>query len=282
VPSQYPQWAYQPLAAFAACEVPQGGEVRVVRGRAEIAGRERTIIVLDSPTLRDGQLRGLQQQMLPVGGELCELQNKLQKAKRRRQRKAVEAQIERALARRPAVGKLLRWELTQRRGRPGFWTLDWWVDPERFALLRDRQYGRRILATNRDGWATETVLQAYWGQGEAEQVFRQLKDPFFLALRPQYHWTDQKIEVHSFCCVVGYLLGALVRRHARSLGYSEGLSGLLEMLSGIRMVLRTEQTGRAGRPRVHWQREETDAAALKLYKSLVAATYELGPTSPIV
>ncbi|MHC4181082.1 MAG: IS1634 family transposase [Planctomycetota bacterium] len=282
VPSHYKEWAYQPLEAFGTCEVPHGGEVRVLRGQAEIAGRQRTIIVLDSPALRDGQLRGLQQQMLPVGGELSELQNKLRQAKRRRQRKAIEEQIQRALAQRPAVAKLMRWELTQRRRRPGFWTLDWWVDPETFALLRDRQYGRRVLATNRDGWATESVIQAYGGQGEAEQVFRQLKDPLFLALRPQYHWTDQKIQVHSFCCVVGYLLGALVRRHARSLGYTEGLSRLLEMLNGVRMVLRTEQTGRAGRPRVHWQREETDAAALALYKSLAAPKYELGPTSPSV
>ena len=88
-------------------------------------------------------------------------------------------------------------------------------------------------------------------------MFRQIKDPQFMALRPQYHWTDQKIEVHSFCCVVGYLLGALLRRHARRMGYTEGMAGLLEMLNGVRMVLRTAQSGRPGRPKVHWQREET-------------------------
>jgi hypothetical protein len=136
-----------------------------------------------------------------------------------------------------------------------------------------------MLATNRDGWATGEIVWAYWGQAEAELVFRETKNPEFLALRPQYHWTDQKIEVHSFCCVVGYLLAALVRRHARRMGYEQGIAALLGMLNGVRMVLRTECTGRPGRPRAHWQLEDTDADALRLYRSLVHSDYELGPTA---
>ena len=279
VPSQYKDWAYRPQAQFDTCEVPEVGEVHVLRGQAQVAGQQRTVIVLDSPTLRDGQLRGLQQQIQPVMWGLSRLSNTLALAKRRRRRGAIEGQVERILAKRPAVRKLIRWELTERGDRGGFWTLDWWVSAEAFAFLRDRQYGRRILATNREDWSTEAVIWAYWGQGEAELVFRQMKDPQFMALRPQYHWTDQKIEVHSFCCVVGYLLGALLRRHARRMGYTEGMGGLLEMLNGVRMVLRTAQSGRPGRPKVRWQREETDIEALRLYKSLVHPDYDLGPTA---
>lgn len=282
VPSHYKDWAYRPQEEFDTCEVPEVGEVRVLRGQAEVAGHRRTVIVLDSPTLRDGQLRGLQQQFQPVMWGLSRLRNTLLTAKRRRRRSAIEGQVERILAKRPAVGKLIRWELTEREGRPGLWTLDWWVSAEAFEFLRNRQYGRRILATNREGWSSEAVIWAYWGQGEAELVFRHMKDPHFMALRPQYHWTDQKIEVHSFCCVLGYLLGALLRRHARGRGYQEGLAGLLGMLNGIRMVLRTAHSGRPGRPKVHWQREETAPHALRLYQSLVHPKYELGPTTPYV
>jgi transposase len=280
VPSQHKDWAYRPAEEFQTCEVPEVGEVRVLRGQAEVAGRQRTLIVLDSPTLRDGQLRGLGQQIQPVMWALSRLRNTLLTAKRRRRRGVIAGQVERILAKRPAVGKLIRWELTERQGRRGFWTLDWWVNAEAFEFLRDRQYGRRMLTTNRDDWSSEAVIWAYWGQAEAELVFRQMKDPEFMALRPQYHWTDQKIEVHSFCCVVGYLLGALLRRHARRMGYPQGMAGLLEMLNGVRMVLRTAQSGRPGRPKVHWQREETDPDALRLYQSLVHPNYELGPTDP--
>ena len=147
-----------------------------------------------------------------------------------------------------------------------------------YRRLRDRVYGRRVLVSNRADWQSCDLIWAYWGQSEAELVFRQMKDPEFLALRPQYHWTDQKIEVHSFCSVIGYLLAALVRRHARQMGYTEGLNTLLEMLNELRSVLRSEVRRRVGRRRICWQSEETDAAAMKLYQSLVPAKYTLGTT----
>lgn len=278
-PSQQKDWAYRPLEEFATCEVQDVGQMRVLRGQAQIAGRQRTVVVLDSPTLRDGQMRGLQQQMQPVMKGLSGVQNALLTATRRRRRELIEAQVQGVLRKAPGVRKLIGYELAEREGQRGFWQLDWWLEAEAFSQLRDREYGRRMLATNRDGWATGEVVWAYWGQAEAELVFRETKNPEFLALRPQYHWTDQKIEVHSFCCVVGYLLAALVRRHARRMGYEHGLAALLAMLNGVRMVLRTECGGRPGRPRAHWQLEETDPDALRLYQSLVHSDYELGPTA---
>lgn len=280
VPSLHKDWAYRPLDEFTTCEVPDVGQLRTLRGQTVIAGRERTVVVLDSPTLRDGQLRGLQQQMLPVVRDLSHVQNALQTATRRRRRDVIERQIQRILSHARGVRKLICYELTERKGQRGFWKFDWWVDRDAYYDLRDRRYGRRILATNRRDWPTEEIIRAYWAQAEAELVFRQMKDPEFLALRPQYHWTDQKIEVHSFCCVVGYLLAALVRRHARRMGYKQGLAALLGMLNDVRVVLRTECSGRPGRPRVHWQIEETDPDALRLYQSLVHPDYELGPTPP--
>ena len=252
----------------------------VLRGRGAIAGRERTLVVLNSPTLRDGQMRGLQQQFGRVMFGLTNLQERLARARRRRGRAALDGQIERILRDVATIRKVLRYTLTERRGQPGYWDLDWWVDAEALAHLRDRVFGRRVLATNRHEWSTGEIVRAYWGQSEAELVFRQMKDPHFLAVRPQYHWTDQKIEVHSFCCVVGYLLAALMRRHARKLGYTEGMAKLLEMLTGIRAVLRTERRRRPGRPRIRWQLEEADKPALQLYRSLAAPAYEVGPTPP--
>jgi transposase len=278
-PSQHKDWAYLPLEEFTTCEIPDVGEMRVLRGRTQIAGRERTVVVLDSPTLRDGQLRGLQQQMQPVMKGLSAVQNSLLTATRRRRREVIERQVQGVLRKAPGVRKLIGYDLSEREGQPGFWRFEWWVDADAFTQLREREYGRRMLATNRDGWATGEVIWAYWGQAEAELVFRETKNPEFLALRPQYHWTDQKIEVHSFCCVVGYLLAALVRRHARRMGYEQGMAALLAMLNGVRMVLRTECSGRPGRPRAHWQLEETDPDALRLYRSLVHSDYELGPTA---
>jgi hypothetical protein len=208
------------------------------------------------------------------------LRQSLAQATRRRRAEVIQRQIERILRPVAQVRKLLRYELIERLRRDGFWELDWWVDGQALSELRDRVFGRRMLATDRQGWSAGQIVSAYWGQSEAELVFRQLKDPEFLALRPQYHWTDQKIQVHSFCCVLGYLLATLLRRTARQQGYTESLRKLLEMLNGIRAVLRTESAGRPGRPAVRWQLEQADPPALELYRHLVAPIYELGTTPP--
>lgn len=280
VPSHHKDWAHRPAGEFVACEIPEVGPMDLLRGQAIVAGRERTVVVLDSPTLRDGQMRGLQQQLGRVMFGLTNLRETLARAKRRRRRQVIERQIKRILRDVATVRKIVAWELVEREGHPGFWDFDWWVEAEALAYQRDRVFGRRMLATDRHEWSSGEIVWAYWGQSEAELVFRQMKDPHFLALRPQHHWTDQKIEVHSFCCVVGYLLAALLRRHARKLGYREGLPKLLEMLTDVRAVLRSERSGRAGRPRFSWQLEEVDPRASRLYRSLIDPAYQLGPTPP--
>jgi len=275
---QYTDYSSRPLDEFSDCFVPDVGAMKCLRTEAKVAGKQRTLIVLDSPSLRDGQLRGLNQQLRPILFELTHLEHSLANANRRRQGEQIERQIAKIL--KGALAKrLLRHELTENKQRNGYWEFDWWPDLDAYRWLRDRIYGRRVLVSNHADWKTGELIWAYWGQSEAELVFRQMKDPEFLALRPQHHWTDQKICVHSFCCVVGYLLAALIRRHARQMGYTEGLNALLEKLTELRIVLRSEVRNRIGRRRIHWQLEQSDAAAMKLYQSLVLPEYTLGTTS---
>ena len=278
-PGQYADYSTRSLDEFSSCLVPDVGQMKCLRTRAKVAGKERALIVLDSPSLRDGQLRGLNQQLQPVLFALTHLEHSLANANQRRRGEQIKRQITKilkgALARR-----LLRYKLTEDKQRSGYWQFDWWIDMDAYHWLRYRIYGRRVLVSNHADWRSCDLIWAYWGQSEAELVFRQMKDPKFLALRPQFHWTDQKICVHSFCCVVGYLLAALIRRHARQLGYTEGLNALLEELTELRIVLRSEVRSRVGRRRIHWQLEKTDAAAMKLYQSLVLPEYTLGTTSP--
>ncbi|MHC4800334.1 MAG: IS1634 family transposase [Planctomycetota bacterium] len=277
VPSHYPEWSQRDLGGFQTLQIPDAGELRCLRDQAEIAGKQRTLVVLDSPMLRAGQLRGLSQQLHPVMMRMTRLQQSLAQAKRRRRKELIEKQITR-FVKPAAVRRIVQYELRPRPGKEGYWDLDWWIDREAYQHLRDRVFGRRILVTNRDGWPTESVVCAYWGQSQAEHVFRNLKDPYHLALRPQFHWTDQKIQVHAFCCLVGYLLAALVRRTARQMGYAQGISQLLEMLNEIRIVLRTERRSGPGRPRIRWQLEENDPDATRLYETLVSPDHTLGTT----
>ena len=46
------------------------------------------------------------------------------------------------------------------------------------------------------------ILAAYRGQSEIEACFRLMNDWDYMHFRPVFHWTDQKIRVHAFYCML--------------------------------------------------------------------------------
>jgi transposase len=70
--------------------------------------------------------------------------------------------------------------------------------------------------TNHLDWTAEQVVTAYFGQQHIEQVFRGLKDGEWLGWGPMYQWTDQKIRIHAFYCMLGISLLQYVRGQAET------------------------------------------------------------------
>jgi transposase len=237
-------------AGLASVEVRPGEQVKSWRDRRVIWGAERTVVVYVSTQLRDGQIRGLRQHLGPRTTKLDELAATLANPRsRRRTREQLEREVDRILHGQ-YIRQVLRVELDER--APGRWTLTWRIDAEAYEELVEGYLGRRILITDRHDWSTAEILRAYRGQSDVEAAFKQLKDPFHLAVRPQYHWTDQKIAVHAWCCVLGYLLARLVHlRVAERIGDAGTLHTMMEDLGQIRRatVLRT-RPGKPGRPRI--------------------------------
>ena len=81
-------------------------------------------------------------------------------------------------------------------------------------LYRQR-LGRTLLITNRLDWSAEQVVAAYTGQQHIEQVFRGLKGGDWLHWGPMHHWTDSKIRIHAFYCLLGISLLNHVHRQAQ-------------------------------------------------------------------
>ena len=97
--------------------------------------------------------------------------------------------------------------------------------------------GRRILVTNRHGWSTEDIILAYRGQAKVEYAFRNLKNPYHCAVRPQFHWTDQKIRVHFLICVIAYMLSVAVYTKVRTqTKYPSNIQKLMDDLGNIRLA----------------------------------------------
>ena len=68
-------------------------------------------------------------------------------------------------------------------------------------------------------------------------MFRQLKDVDYLSVRPIFHWTDQKIKIHIFFCVLAYRLCCILNHELRSAGIEISFNKMLESLSEIKKVI---------------------------------------------
>ena len=235
----------------------------VYRTRRMVWGAERTLIVLVSPRLQQGQRRGVEQHLASAVRWLDALQATLSRGKQRRSRAAIEAHVAQRLR-----GQHLREILDVRvHGRDKTLTLTYTVDHAALDHLEREWLGRLVLMTDQHDWTTAEIIRAYRGQSVVEGVFRTLKDPLRLALRPQYHWTDQKLHVHAFLCVVAYLLATLVHHTAvRDADYAGSVDTLFEALATIRRVTVARPTAH-GRARVTQQLE----ALSPLHARLIAA-----------
>src|SRR5262249_56191970 len=89
--------------------------------------------------------------------------------------------------------------------------LSWRTDIRARARLEQRLFGKRILFTNRDHWSISDIVAAYRSQSEVESGFRQLKDPHVVSFSPMHHWTDSKIRVHVFYCVLALSIAHPIR-----------------------------------------------------------------------
>jgi transposase len=262
-PSHHLPLLSEAAGQLADVELSNGKVARAWRSQRVIAGKERTVVVVFSPQLHEGQLRGLRQTMARCRRELeaMELHPPVSAAAAKRKLDKIRG--------RQYLRSLLCYEIDHD-GQAGM-KIRIWSDWLEYQRLLTRYFGLRVLVTDRAEWSTAQIIQAYRGQAKAEAAFRDLKDPRMLSTRPQFHWTDQKLHVHAFMCVTAYLLVSLLHLRAKmKTAFDGGPRGLLAELGEVRCCRIVETTGRKGRPRVRWQAEEIDETRQSLTQALHA------------
>jgi len=267
VPASHRELIAEANAQLETVGLRSGEPVRLWRTKRLLWGQQRTLVVMVSERLREGQLRGLAQHLDRARLRLKQLQEELNSPRaQRRRREVIEKRIEAAL-RGQFLRRILRVELAALSpGRFGMKVLE---DEEAKRRLAEELFGRRILMTDRHEWTSAEIVAAYRGQSEAERAFRELKDPHHLAVRPAFHWTDQKLQVHTFCCVLGYLMVKVLEMKARrECGYRGSPADLLERLTNVRQVSVVELREGAGRPRASTQIETLDEDTEQLARAV--------------
>lgn len=251
VPSQHPDLLAVPLRRFRRLPA-RLGVTWVYRTTKEVFGRRWTIVVTRSRSLLRGQVRGIRQHLRKKLKRLAELQRKLAASQTGagRGKGYTHASLLKHVAeirRGQYVQEILQVRVRTRRGRLH---LEYHVDRVAFRQLKRGLLGKRILFTDNADWSDEQIVAGYRGQHHVERAFRDLKDPAVVQFSPMFHWTDSKIRVHAFTCVLALTLVGLLHRRVVQAGVDISQSRLLEELKGIQEVtnLYTPAGGR-GKPR---------------------------------
>jgi transposase len=234
-------------------------------------GVTRRAVITHSETFHQCQARGFEQTLAKARRQLSELQARLSRGKTRKSTAGIQAEIDKILAPR-WLDRIITVTLTG--DTPATRRLTWRTDARARARLEDELFGKRILFTNRDTWPVADVVAAYRTQPDVEGSFRQMKDPHVVSFSPMHHFTEQKIKVHAFYCVLALQIAHLMRRQAHQAGLDLSVRGLLATLAGIEeTVLIYPSTG--GRPKA--RRMLTDITPLQ---RRLCDLFDLDPYAP--
>jgi transposase len=228
-----------------------------------VFGAERRLVLCHSDGLHEKQSRGFDQTLAKVHRQLAEVQARLARGRTRKAKAKVEAEIAAILAPR-WVSRVVSATLTGE--RPAGLRLRVRTSAKARAALEDELFGKRILFSDKTAGQASTaqIVADYRSQEAVEGDFRQMKDPKVVSFPPMFHFTESKIRVHVFHCVLALMAARLMVREADRAGMHMSVRALLSSLSGVEETVLLYQ-GERGRPRARRMLTEIDATQRRLY-----------------
>lgn len=117
----------------------------------------------------------------------------------------------------------------------GTYELKWIEDSEKLSAYCRKFYGKKLIVTDHTDWSALDILNEYSDQECIENdIFRISKNTDHFAVRPQYHWTDNKIRVHMFICLMAIVIADVLQRHLFTDGIQLTKPAMLDRLNEIR------------------------------------------------
>ena len=207
--------------------------VRAAAEKAIVHGKEYLCVLKYSSSFASEQLHSVTTSLTKVLQSMRRLSLDLAKPGCRLKEDQIRKKIQRWLLN-PFLEDLIRWQL---HSEAGHWRLQFDFDNGAFLKLLANRLGRTLLLTNRMDWSAEQVVAAYSDQQQIEQVFRGLKDGDWLGWGPMYHWTDTKIRVHAFYCMLGISLLKYIHKQAQDAWPGLSMDKLLDELRQIQQFI---------------------------------------------
>ena len=273
-PSDHPDLLAVPKDKYQVVDSERFPGLTAFEATKVVYGAERRLVVCHSENLHAKQSRGFDQTLAKAQRQLGEVRDRLARGKTRKTADKVEAEVAGILKPR----WLSRVVSTSLSGEsPAELRLSFTVSKEARADLEKELFGKRVLFSDKGTGlaATAVVVADYRAQEAVEADFRQMKDPEVVSFSPMFHWTDQKIRVHVFYCVLALMAARLMAREADRAGDHMSVRELLDTLAGIQETVLLYQ-GERGRPRARRVTTDMDATQQRLFDLFGLGAYAPG------
>jgi transposase len=253
VPTHYPELLKVSRRRFHALSGERLKDCLAYRTELEVFGQNRRVVVTYNENLLAGQLQGIEANLEKTRSKLRALQQKLRSRQEGRTKQGRTPTVESV---RNQVGQILSAQFMKRliefeitAGTVP--SLSFRTNTQAFGELMRTELGKTILFTDNQDWSDEEIVLGYRAQSHIESAFRDMKDPHFLGWSPMFHWTDTKIQVHAFYCVLALMLASLLQRSLHQKGLDLSIPRMLELVGGVKQttVLFEPPTG-ARKPRL--------------------------------
>jgi len=228
-----------PLRKFQSFSDPRLTGTTAYRIEKEVWGQKRSVVVTRSEKLLAGQIAGIKTALRKKRVALQELRAKLRRSQQPKARgkgytrESLKKRLE-SITSGQYVSDILKTETIESDGRLDFL---FWTDAAAFERLKRSRLGKRILCTDNHKWSTEEIILGSRAQYHVEDAFKQMKNPHWVTFSPAFHWTDQKLRVHAFYCVLALMLSSLLQRKAAHAGIRLSIPSLYEQLFEVTEIL---------------------------------------------
>ena len=210
----------------------KGSEINCYRLTKQIWGKERECILTYSSELMMGQYNGLMNTISKKVEKLMELKKQLNNKNSRISRKAtdIDTKITNILS--GDYGKDII-EVV-RTGVRKIKDINFHINEEKITSICEKYFGKKLLITTQKDWSTEEIIEAYLDQYNTENIFKDTKNVHHFSIRPQYHFTDPNVRVHTFCCLLGLMLTSVLKKELSDKGIKIENKKLIDTLVDIR------------------------------------------------
>jgi transposase len=238
VPTQHPDLLAIARKTMRRLDTAQLPAVWAYRTRKVVFGVERTILCTFNHELFEAQTRTLAREIRKRKRTLQQLKTRLQRRHPGSRGKAPTVEGVQKHVKEILRGRHMRalFTVTVRNHRHRLPRLSFRFREKAYTHLAATLLGKTLIFTDRTNWSDEQIVLAYRAQHHVEADFRRLKDPHYLTFRPTFHWTDQKLRVHAFYCVLALMMLNLLRRQLAQAGIPLSVVKMMDLLTDIREV----------------------------------------------